>query len=733
MTDDDTVTVTHRDYSWTWSPTTDRFTLTDSRGREILSAGLQPAVLLAGGRPARGSVTRVDFDGDRLTVDYGKVNGDGHLRLGLRFDDWGVWFETPTYASPVASEVVSTLMFATWTDGEARPGIRSDYLVHPGSSESSALGPVIPSQLGLDLTTWLGRGSNDCDDIVSAQWGLPVHYVAGFSIEGSMCEAGALTRRLSDSFCLGLTEIPTGDLLLRQRNGLASPWLRTHSDLWHHQTAGPEPIPVGAPWLLAVGDTYDAAVRSYYRALRDRGIVTPRPRSARQLDTLSRSQFNTWGAQCAAGTAVQHFSQAALESIYDDVRSSGLRPGLFVVDDQWEGEYGLLEHDAERFPGFEDFLDRVRADGLQVGLWAAFLRCTDPASHGLEPRHMLGDANGNPVRRGNQGHSYYLFDVSQEVVRDRLAERARAFMRRYRPNLVKFDFGYELPAMANAAPLERSWGGEMLLVKALELVIGAMREIDPDVVVMYYNLSPLLTDFVDLHSTDDMYLNADEYQAEANRRLFFSSILGEVGVPSYGSGGYDWLQMQEIWLDTVAFGPIGSLGSFHGDPRDSSPTELDIARFNGLARLTRSSTTFSVMPLAPAYLGGSSGARSSSWARWEGDQLTAVVSRPTRYDGSGVGAGQDIVRSRVPVAVVSRSALGVENTPSLGLVSLGSAVVELLRPDADDLIATGHASDGGTEAIPVTRTARGFELDVPERTAADSPIEWVEVTVESGH
>lgn len=107
-----------------------------------------------------------------------------------------------------------------------------------------------------------------------------------------------------------------------------------------------------------------------------------------------------------------------------------------------------------------------------------------------------------------------------------------------------------------------------------------------------------------------------------------------------------------------------------------------------------------------------------------------VVSRPTRYDGSCVGAGQDIVRSRVRIAVVSRTTLGVETTPSLGLVSLRPAVVELLRPDAHDVIATAHLSNRGTDAIPVTRTPRGFELDVPERTAAGSPIEWVEVTVE---
>lgn len=719
--------ITRAGYSWTWSPETDRFTLRDEKGLEILTAGLQPAILLAGSSTTPGTVVRSVLTDGLLTIHYVGVNGTDDLRLAARFDDEGIWFGAPAYESSAAREVVSTLFFAEWRDGAPRPGMRSDYLVHPGASESSALGPVVPGQLGLDLTTWLGRGSNDCDDIVSAQWGLPVHYVAGFSIEGSMCEAGALTRRLSTSFCLGLTEVPTGDLLLRQQAGAMSPWLRTHSDLWHHETTGDGPVRVGASWVLTVGETYDAAIAGYYRAVRDRGIARVRERSARQLETLRLAQFNTWGAQCAAGTAVEHFSQEALESIYADIRASGMRPGVFVVDDKWEGEYGLLEHDEERFPRFESFLEGIRADGLRIGLWAAFLRCDDPSSHGLEPGHMLCDEHGAPVVRGNQGHSYYLFDVSQEAVREVLAERARAFMRRYRPDLVKFDFGYELPAMVHAAPRERSWGGEKLLLKSLELVIGAMREVDPDVVVMYYNLSPLLTDFVDLHSTDDMYLNADEYRAEANRRLFFSSILGGVGVSSYGSGGYDWLEMQEIWLDTVAFGPIGSLGSFHGDPRDSAPADLDVARFNGLSALTRPAVEFTVRPLAPAYLGGSSGARSASWARVEGERTTAIVARPSRYDGSGAGTGQEFVRAAMPVAVISRTDDGLAETPSLGLVALGGGTVELLRVDDGPVSAVAHAGGGRRHRIAVVRTPDGVRIDVPERTADGVPVEWVEV------
>ncbi len=41
--------------------------------------------------------------------------------------------------------------------------------------------------------------------------------------------------------------------------------------------------------------------------------------------------------------------------------------------------------------------------------------------------------------------------------------------------------------------------------KGLDVLINAMRKENPDLVVMYYNLSPLFLDYFDLFSPDDLF------------------------------------------------------------------------------------------------------------------------------------------------------------------------------------------------------------------------------------
>ena len=178
-----------------------------------------------------------------------------------------------------------------------------------------------------------------------------------------------------------------------------------------------------------------------------------------------------------------------------------------------------------------------------------------------------------------------------------LSDLVRKFIRRYKPDLFKFDFGYELPAVGIAAPQDKSWAGERLMWKGLDVVIKAMREENPDLVVMYYQLSPLFLDYFDLHSTDDLFLAAGEYDLEANRRIYFSSLLGPLGIPTYGSSGYDWASAPNIWFDSAAVGTIGSLNDFKADEEGEGSTPELVAKYNGVAKVLRPTNTFEVLPL----------------------------------------------------------------------------------------------------------------------------------------
>jgi hypothetical protein len=126
------------------------------------------------------------------------------------------------------------------------------------------------------------------------------------------------------------------------------------------------------------------------------------------------------------------------------------------------------------------------------------MRCEDPADLGLSPEQMLRQPDGKPYVVGGGSSKYFILDFTRPEVERVLSCLARKFVRRYKPDLVKFDFGYELPALDAAAPQDMTWAGERLLWKGLGVVVKAMREENPDIVVMYYELSPLFTDYFDL-------------------------------------------------------------------------------------------------------------------------------------------------------------------------------------------------------------------------------------------
>ena len=729
---DGTVRLEGASYSFEWSPRDDRFRLLDKQGRLMTSGAMQPLLTVSAGsassRCQAGRAASHEVQDGKLTVNYEGVNAGARLQLVWRFDEAGFWLDPILYDTPAPEDIVAVHYFSESRDGQPQAALESNYLVAPGISESSAISPILPPGMGLDLTLWLGHGAPGPG--LLQQWGLPAHYFCGFHCNSGTARQGAMIEHLSDAFCCGLAELPPADLHFRISGERHSPFLNYRSDLWKH-LRGPGQLSLGARWRWSIGANFYEAVRNYYLDLVKAGIVEIKHNSPHKNSVLLAPQFNTWGAEVAAGMEWAQYDERLLNSIYEGMKAAGMRPGMFVLDAKWEGKYGLLEHSAQRFPHFEQFLERVRADGHFLGMWAAFTRCEEPRDLGLTTSHVLRAAGGKPVVRAEGPIQYYLLDFTQPEVQQALARQARKFIRRYAPDLVKFDFGYELPALAEGAPHDMKWAGERLLAKGLDVVVGAMREEKPDLVVMYYSLSPLFNTWFDLHSPDDMFMCPKEYDLEANRRFFFSSLLGEIGMPTYGSGGYDWPTMPEIWFDSAVVGTLGSLNSFSGDEEDAGPTPERVAKYNGLAQLLRPSNTFSIHPIDADYVSPTRGARSPSWARLENKEVVLLALRSrTSLAGKVSTRFTDLAETSASVVVASKTAEGINRTSRLAVVPYGDGQLKIRRTGAASSTAEliEHAW-GDRTGSKVTVTIENGTLTIPLREHADDglPVEWIEV------
>jgi hypothetical protein len=730
-----TVRAEGANYLWEWSQETDRFRILDLQGLVLASGPLQPVVLVqAVGQKgaetcAAGRLSGHEVQGNRVSWTYEGVNKSAKLSVAWRFNEYGPWVEPAIYQTTAAEDVVSMHYFAEAGGERVKPSLEVNNLVLPGISESPAISPLANRGLGWDLTSWLGRGAPRGMRL-DQQWGLPAHYFCGFRGHGLADGAEVPAGNSSEAFCCGLAELPNGDFFLTQQRGRGNLTLELRGDLWGH-LRGPGRFTLGATLFWAFGPNFYEAIRQYYLGLVNAGIVPRKTNSARKNAAALAPQWCTWGEQVARQKDSGRLDEAALTAMYDELKASGMQAGMFSIDDKWEGSYGSLEHSPERFPHFEQFLDRVRADGHRLGFWAAFMRCEDPAALGLTPAHMLRRTDGQPYKPGK----YYLLDFTRPEVASVLRERANKFVRRYQPDLVKFDFGYEIPALDTVAPHDMSWAGERLLWKGLDVVVKALREENPDIVVMYYELSPLFAEHLDLHSPDDLFMAKGEFDLEANRRFFFSSLCGEFGMPTYGSSGYDWVSAPSIWFDSVGVGTLGCLGSFFGSatPGDGATPER-VAKYNGLTHLVRPSNQFSIVPLDAEFEAPTRGAHASSWARMENGEAVLVALRKQRLvGGAGAGKFRDLVSTNASVVVAARSGDSLARATKLGVVPYGDGELTVNLKAA---VASAEAIEhyfGGARHSKSLAFEKGY-LRVPFRERAEngSLVEWIEITIQGG-
>lgn len=712
-------------YRWEWDNSSDMFSLYDSQNRLIGSGEHQPFIVTAPSMAGcRARERSFEMDGDCLHILYRGVNGASRLTVTWLFRTDSISLQPLLYESATEEDIQQIIYFASLAGDYYKPSFYSRYAVLPGLSMSTNISPVVDLHSRLSVTTVLGSGAMRGPGFTQ-QWGLPAHYFCTFNTSAKWNAIGAKAQQ-SDAVCWGLAELPDGDFRLELREIGLSPICNVRSDLWK-QYKTPGTLELGFSFLLTFGSNYYEAIRNYYKALLHEKIIKPKENSSRKNTILLAPQYNTWGVESAKAMRPEDLTEETLRDTFDKLQRSGMKARTFVIDDKWEGQYGELQHDAQRFPNFENLLNDIRQEGYFIGLWAAFLRCQDPSSLGLKESHLLQTRGSGPLCLSHGDSRYGIFDVTQPAVQNVLRERAREFIHTYKPDLIKFDFGYELPSLDVAAPLDRNYTGERLLQKGLDVIVGAMREVNPDLVIMYYGLSPLLIEYYDLHSPDDLVYCAGDYDLETNRRIFFSSLCGELGMPTYGSSGYDWGSALDIWFDSAPSGTLGSLHCFDGDENGDLARQEWIAKYNGLSAILRASPVFQIYPIDVKWQGGFRAGFAPSWERMENGQTVLLALRTHRWDGKpALSSYKDILNTNVTIVVASMTEADISHASRIGIVPFGDGSITVKTSRGPIAQVTEHYWSGRHRTTTVMCQGQRLTLPIQQLHGAEI-LEWIEI------
>lgn len=698
-------------YNWCWEAETDTLSIFDAQNRLITKSKHQPQILPSDFQDATSSYEIKD---NAIRITYHSTKTASTLTATWFFHSTFISLQPFNYHSPNQSNISQIVYF---------PNFYSHYAVVPGLSMTTNISPIVDLHSNISVTSVLGSGAMRGPGLAQ-QWGLPAHYFCTFNTAERWNAIGA-KKLQSDAACWGLAEIPQGDFRLQIQNISLSPILNIRSDLWHHIPAD-EKIKIGFHFIITFGENYHEAIRNYYKVVQTEKIIIPKTFSHKKQEVLLAPQYNTWGVESSKAINPENLTQDILEDIYGKFRASGMQAKTFVIDDKWEGVYGELKHDDVRFPEFEKLLSKIRDDGFYIGLWAAFLRCQNPAALGLNESHLLQTHVGKPLWLNHQTAQYGIFDLTQLEVQNVLRERAKTFIRKYQPDLIKFDFGYELPSLDIAAPKDMNWCGERLLQKGLEIIVGAMKEESPDLVIMYYGLSPLLTEHYDLHSPDDLVYCLGDYDLETNRRVLFSSLCGELGLPTYSSSGYDWKSATDIWFDCIASGSLGSLHCFEGDENGDLPTQKQIAIFNGLCAIARKQPVFHTIPIDAKWQGGLRAGFSPSWERIENDQTVLLALRLYGLDGKPTRTTyKDILYTNTKIIVASMNQVGIAHSNHLGIVPFenGKCVIQHLGFEKNAKVIE-HYLSGKQSEREIICEKHAIEINFND---SNKTLEWIEV------
>jgi hypothetical protein len=341
---------------------------------------------------------------------------------------------------------------------------------------------------------------------------------------------------------IGAGSVPDGALSLKLQFTRSCLQYLYREDLW-----GPVPGKTRIwedPWRITMDSTAYAAFTAYYSSF---------PPAGKKATLNAAAAWNTWGMWRNKQYAIPPIANLALQAGNETL----------VLDDPWESSQGSGQPNTVLFPRFYEDLAYIRSKGMQVGLWETVGWVKDPAALGLDTADLVLDKARQPCRTSwsfdPAEAANYCLDISSPRARTFLEKRTEWIMRNIKPHLLKLDFGYGLPNPDMGVPRNPRYRGEHYCFELIRLIANTAKRIDPNVIIMYYGISPLwapITDMVSLDDQGDLWYSIHQGHQEWS---IWASLLSQQGVAVSGSSGYDWEQDGTVLRNTVVLGVPGAV------------------------------------------------------------------------------------------------------------------------------------------------------------------------------
>lgn len=123
------------------------------------------------------------------------------------------------------------------------------------------------------------------------------------------------------------------------------------------------------------------------------------------IDLFSKPQYNTW-------MELQYgHSQDGILAYAEAVIANGFPPGVLMIDDTWQEDYGIWKFHPGRFPDPKNMIGRLRELGFDVVVWICpFVSADSKVFRDLHLRHLLvrTESEEPAIRKWWNGHSAVL-------------------------------------------------------------------------------------------------------------------------------------------------------------------------------------------------------------------------------------------------------------------------------------------------------------------------------------